>query len=42
MKINKSYAQFQTDVFIASYLNDDDLIYGLDIGAVDGIFINNT
>jgi FkbM family methyltransferase len=42
MKLSRSYAQFNTDVIIASYFDDNEILYGLDIGAVDGIFINNT
>lgn len=42
MKISKSFAQFETDIAIASYFGKEEILYGLDIGAVDGIFINNT
>jgi len=42
MVLSSSVAQFNTDTVIASYFNDGELLYGLDIGAVDGIFINNT
>jgi len=42
MKLSRSYAQFNTDVIIASYFDHNEILYGLDIGAVDGIFINNT
>jgi FkbM family methyltransferase len=42
MKLNRSYAQFGTDIIIASYFDEEEILYGLDIGAVDGIFISNT
>ena len=42
MVLSASVAQFNTDTVIASYFNDGELLHGLDIGAVDGIFINNT
>lgn len=42
MLLSKSIGQFNTDSHIASYFQENEKLYGLDIGAVDGIFINNT
>jgi len=42
MQLKRSFAQFNTDRVIASYFADNTILYGLDIGAVDGVFINNT
>lgn len=42
MNLSRSYAQFDTDIVLASYFQEGEQLHGIEVGAVDGIFISNT
>jgi FkbM family methyltransferase len=38
----KSYAQYEEDLFLMSYFNDNKKHYGVEVGASDGVFVSPT